>query len=131
LEPIAVTETFTLTPEHRAEFGRVGVLRLPGFLPSANVTAMADSLWADLRSRYGAERHDSKTWPVQRPSHFQAVVRSGAFAGLGTPELHQLGDALLGVGAWTAPKRPSGRAWREAEVGGHAQAAEGRGAMAR
>ncbi|HEX4197340.1 MAG TPA: hypothetical protein VHZ26_07860 [Caulobacteraceae bacterium] len=100
-----MTETFALTPEHRAEFDRVGVLRLPGFLPSAKVAVMAGALWADLHARYGAEPHDPKTWPARRPSHFQALVRSGAFAGLGTPELHQLGDALLGAGAWTSPKR--------------------------
>lgn len=95
--------TFELTPEHRAEFDRVGVLRLPGFFGAATIAPMADALWADLRQRYGAVRDRPETWTVQRTGQHQALQRSGVFDALCSPRMEALVDGFLGVGAWDRP----------------------------
>ena len=97
-----------LTPEQLDEFDRRGVLRLRGFYPKADIDSMADRLWADLEKRYGIHRDRPESWTVASPVKFQAVKRSGAFAALGSPKLHDLADALLGAGAWDEPARWGG-----------------------
>ena len=96
-----------LTSQQLAVFEQTGVVRLPGFLPKENIAAMADAIWADLRRRFGVERDRRDTWLLapHGPRGWQALIRSGAFSPLGTPELRELGDAFLGQGAWTPPKR--------------------------
>ena len=98
-------QRFTLTLEQREAFDRVGVLRLLGFYPAADIAGMADRLWADLEHRYGAIRRRPETWTVVRGAQFQAVERAGAFAALGSQPLFDLADALLGPGAWEKPRR--------------------------
>jgi hypothetical protein len=100
-----VATTFTLTLEQRQTFDRVGVLRLPGFYPAADIAGMADRLWSDLERRYGVLRKRPATWTVVRPAQFQAVERAGAFAALGSQPLFDLADILLGAGAWDKPRR--------------------------
>jgi len=96
-----------LTSEQLDMFEQTGVARLPGFLPRDNAAAMAEAIWADLRRRYGVERDQPETWTLapRSPRGWQALVRSGALNPLGTPELVDLGDAFLGRGAWTRPRR--------------------------
>jgi hypothetical protein len=94
-----------LTPAQQEDFDRIGVLRLPGLLPIADVAAMAHALWADLASRYAIVRDDPATWITVRPAQFQALKRSCAFAALGSPRVRALADSLLGAGAWEAPRR--------------------------
>jgi len=96
-----------LTSQQLAAFEQTGVVRLPGFLPKESVAAMADAIWADLNRRYGVERDRRDTWMLapHGPRGWQALIRSGAFSPLGTPELLELGDAFLGRAAWTTPKR--------------------------
>ena len=92
--------SFDITPEHRLQFERAGALRLPGFLPAADVQAMADRLWTDLGRRFGIDRRRRETWTVERPGQYQALQRSGAFRALGSPRLAALADAFLGEGRW-------------------------------
>jgi hypothetical protein len=99
-----VLTTFTLTPAHRAEFDRVGVLRLPAFYPAKVVAPMADALWSDAERRLGVRRNDPDTWTTERVMHHQELEKSGAFAGLATPALFDLANAFLGEGAWDQPK---------------------------
>jgi hypothetical protein len=99
----AVSQTSFLTPEQHAEFDRRGVLRLPGFYPADVIGPMADRLWADLEQRFGILRDHPESWTVANPAHFQALKRSGAFSGLGSPRMAALADAVLGEGAWDAP----------------------------
>jgi hypothetical protein len=100
-----VPTTFTLTPEQRETFDRVGALRLPGFYPAADIAGMTDRLWSDLERRFDIVRDRPETWTVVRPAQFQAVERAGAFAALGSQPLFDLADALLGAGAWDKPRR--------------------------
>jgi hypothetical protein len=98
-----VPQTFDLTPEHRDEFERRGVVRLPGFYPKADIDRMADRLWTDLEQRYGMRRDRPESWTVAAPAQFQALKRSGAFSALGSPRLLDLADALLDAGNWDKP----------------------------
>ncbi len=97
-------ESLSLTREQLEAFDRLGVLRLPGFYPKADIALMADRLWADIALRFGVLRDRPETWTVASPAHFQAVKRAGAFDALGSPRLLALADALLGAGAWHGPK---------------------------
>ena len=95
----------TLTSQQRAQFDGAGVLRLPGFFAAADIAAMADALWDDLGRRLGMRPAAPETWTTAHPAQFQALIRSGAFAALGSPALSALGDAFLGAGAWELPRR--------------------------
>jgi hypothetical protein len=98
--------TFTLTRGQAAAFERDGVLRLPGFYGADAIVPMADALWDDLARRYGALPGRPETWIDQRPAKFQALCRSGAFAPMMSPALHDLVDDLLGEGRWRAIADP-------------------------
>lgn len=98
--------TFTLAPEQRAAFDRDGVLHLPGFYHEDLVRPMAEAISADLGRRRGYDKARPETWTLERPSHFQAVSRSGAFAGLSNAKLKAVGDAILGAGRWREAARP-------------------------
>jgi hypothetical protein len=99
-----VPDTFTLTAGQLEEFDRRGVLSLPGFYPKAQIEVMADRLWADLEQRFGMLRHHPGSWTTTRPAQFHALARSGVFDALGSPSMSDLADALLGPGAWDAPR---------------------------
>jgi hypothetical protein len=102
-----MTDTFAITPRHMAAFERDGVLRLPGFYPAEILEPMADAIWADLRDRYGVDRRRRETWLEERPTHFQSLGRSGAFAQVNSPDLYALTDGLLGRGRWRAIGNPT------------------------
>lgn len=99
-----MARAFTLTPAQRESFARDGVLRLPGYLPAAEMAAMADAVWADLRRRFGIRRDAPDTWTTQRPAQFQALSRSGAFARLEQLGYAELAEAFLGAGWWRGAK---------------------------
>lgn len=97
-------DPFLLTEEQLDAFDRRGVLDLRGFYPRAVVDQMAHRLWADLEQRFAMVRDRPETWTVTIPAQFKALVRSGAFDALGSPEMLGLADALLGAGGWDAPQ---------------------------
>ncbi|HXQ12627.1 MAG TPA: phytanoyl-CoA dioxygenase family protein [Caulobacteraceae bacterium] len=69
---------------------------------------MAAAVWADLGARFGILREDPATWTVTRPFQLGPLVKRGAFEALGTPELGDLADALMGAGCWERPPRWGG-----------------------
>src|SRR5271165_4416937 len=69
-----------LTIAQRSEFDRLGILGLPGVIPSADVERMRERLWTALSRQHGVLREAPETWTDSRPAHFQSLVRSGAFA---------------------------------------------------
>lgn len=95
--------TSVLTPEQYDAFDQLGVVRLPGFYPASDIHAMANRLWADIERRFGMLRDRPDSWTIAGPAQFQALVRSGAFDALGSPEMAKLADALLDAGAWDPP----------------------------
>lgn len=94
-----------LTIAQRSEFDRLGIVRLPGAIPSADVEHMREGLWAALRSQHGVLREAPETWTVLLPAGFQALVRSGAFALMASGPVCEALDDLLGHGAWQQPGR--------------------------
>ena len=103
-----MSRTFTLATDQRAEFERAGLLRLPAFFPPDIFAPMADAVWADLAARLGIHRDDPATWTITRPFQLGPLVARGAFEALGTPELNDLADALMGAGRWERPPRWGG-----------------------
>jgi ectoine hydroxylase-related dioxygenase (phytanoyl-CoA dioxygenase family) len=94
--------TFTLTPEQRAIFDRDGMLRVPGFIPSATLAPMVDALWDDMRRRFSLDRDKPETWKDARPAQFQRLVATGAFDAIG-PYVSAVADTFVGAGEWTVP----------------------------
>lgn len=103
-----MSRDFTLTTDQRAQFERTGLLRLPGFFPRSIFAPMADAVWAELGARFGILRDDAATWTVTRPFQLGPLVARGAFEALGTPELGDLADELMGAGRWERPPRWGG-----------------------
>jgi hypothetical protein len=94
-----------LTIAQRSEFDRLGLLRLPGVIPSADVERMRERLWTALSRQHGVLREAPETWTVSRPAHFQALVRSGAFAPMASGPVCDALDDLFGPGGWQQPGR--------------------------
>jgi hypothetical protein len=91
--------SFVLTPALHATFERDGMLSVPGYFDPRDLTAMSDAIWADVRRRYGIERHQPATWHVQMPAQFKSLNRSGAFDAL-RPGCAAIADEFFGVGNW-------------------------------
>jgi hypothetical protein len=92
-----------LSKAQRTRFEDRGLLKLEGFVPRRRADTMADTLWKALAQRHHIHRRDRSTWTQERPMHFQALQKSGAFSALATPEVRALADELLGRGQWAEP----------------------------
>lgn len=95
--------TFSLTADQLAVFAETGVVQIEGFYPKSDIALMADRLWAWLETRFGLHRDRPDSWTIAHPTQFQPLKRSGAFAALGSDQLHALADQLLGPGTWVTP----------------------------
>ncbi len=95
-----------LTDRQRQEFERTGLLRLPGVVPTTDVTVMRDRFWEFLTRRDGIVPDRPGTWTVRVPHQLQQLRRAGAFARMGAPAVRAALDDLLGAGGWREP-----RAW--------------------
>jgi hypothetical protein len=63
-----------LPSAQRDEFDRRGILRLPGTIPPAEVTAMRQRLWQHLADTHGIHPDRPQTWPVHPPAQFQQLT---------------------------------------------------------
>jgi hypothetical protein len=115
------------------EFGRRGVLRLPGAMPTTAARTMHDRLWQHLREAYGAAPERPDSWPAAAPAHFQALTGTGAFDAMASLPVREAVDALLGgAERWRPPPhwgrplvtfpRPDGP-WRLPASGWHLDSA--------
>jgi hypothetical protein len=66
---------------------------------------MADAVWDTLARIHGIARDDRSTWCIAHPSRLDGTPEQPAFAPLHGGALHAAIDALLGAGAWRAPRR--------------------------
>jgi hypothetical protein len=115
-----------LSSHQRDEFGRRGLLRLPGAIPAAAVATMRERFWAFLAVEHGLLPDRPETWTIERPRHLQALRRSGAFARMAADPVVAALDDLLEPG-WRRPTTwglplvtfPSGAAWRVPTTGWH------------
>ena len=92
-----------LSSAQRAEFDRRGILRLPGTMPPAEVTAMRQRLWRHLAGTHGIHPDRPETWTVRRAAQFQKLTGTGAFDAMATSQLTAAIDGLLGTGRWQRP----------------------------
>lgn len=92
-----------LSSSQQREFAQHGLVRLPGAIERRDVTAMCDHLWRELADLYQIDRGAPETWTALRPSGFQSLVRSDAFAPMASPAVRAALDDLLGSGCWQAP----------------------------
>ncbi len=97
-----------LTANQHREFAESGLVRLAGAIPVRDAELMRKSVWRDLEKRYGIRPDGSETWRVERPSGFQELVRSGAFAPMGSSAVCEALDDLIGQGGWQRPDYWSG-----------------------
>jgi hypothetical protein len=117
-----------LSPEQRAEFDRLGLLRLPAVIPAAAVSLMRDRFWDHLSARHGIDRDRAETWTVEHPRHLQSLRRSGAFAAMASDGVRRALHDLLGPGCWQPPRAwglplvtfpVAGRGWHVPASGWH------------
>jgi len=94
-----------LTPEQRAQFDRVGIVRLPGAIARSDAEQMCDRVWDALRMRYGIRRDAPDTWGARRIAGFHDLPKSVAFEQIGSPAVCAALDDLLGCGNWQRPER--------------------------
>ena len=76
-----------LSSAQREEFDRRGILRLPGTIPPAEVTAMRQRAWEHLRDKHAMDRDRPETWTVRLPAQFQKLTGTGAFDAMATDQL--------------------------------------------
>jgi hypothetical protein len=94
-----------LSPAQCSEFEETGVLRLEQAVEPAAIGEMRDSLWEFMARVHGLARDDPTTWSDgDRPTGFQKLVGSDAFAKMASPTLCAAADELLGPGASRTPK---------------------------
>jgi Phytanoyl-CoA dioxygenase (PhyH) len=122
-----MSQTFTLTPEQRAQFAETGVVRVPGVIPEAATAAMADRLWEACERLHGVLRAQPETWTKHRVFQFNELRRDGAFLPMRSPGLEALLDDFFGERGWAAPQHwggplvtfPSGGEWTVTSASWH------------
>jgi len=92
-----------LSTEQLRTFAETGVVTLPGAVASTAVAAMRARIWQRLGALYRIRQDDPGSWHPARPSRFQTLTRSGAFAEMRTPALVDALDQLLGGHGWLEP----------------------------
>jgi len=94
-----------LSSVERGEFDRLGIVRLRGSIASAEVARMREQLWTALRRQHGVCCEAPETWTIPRPSGFQGLVRSGAFAPMPSVRVCEALDDLFSEASWQKPGR--------------------------
>lgn len=95
-----------LSQGQHEEFDRLGLIRLPAAIPSADAAAMRNRIWSFLHDRDAIERDNVSSWPAGPIFGFHQLSRSGAFAPLGSATISAAIDDLIGKGRW---RREGGR----------------------
>jgi hypothetical protein len=94
-----------LSIEQREEFERCGMLRLPGAIPAKDTDKMCDSVWSALRRHYDVRRGDPATWKALRITGTHDLPKYDTFAQVGSAQVREALDELLGRGNWEPPER--------------------------
>jgi hypothetical protein len=116
-----------VSPAERADFDRLGLLRLPAAVPAPAVDAMRDRMWAFLAAEQGIDPVRRETWPPGPARRLQALRKSGAFAPMASAAVLAALDDLLGAGGWPVPKAwglplitvPAAGTWQVPAAGWH------------
>jgi hypothetical protein len=91
-----------LTEDQRREFDQLGLLRLPGAIPAADVQAMRERVWETLEAK-DIRRDDPESWNQISGSFFRKTNETGAFNPMATPIVRQALDGLFGDTFWEEP----------------------------
>jgi hypothetical protein len=94
-----------LSVEHRDEFARFGILRIPSAIAPRDTEQMCNVVWAALQKRYQARRNAPNTWQAQRITGTHDLPKSETFAQIGSPQVRDALDDLLGRRNWEPPER--------------------------
>jgi hypothetical protein len=94
-----------LSVEQRDEFARFGILRIPGAIAPKHAQVMCDVVWTALQRRYEIRRGDPDTWKARRIAGSHDLPKSATFAQIGSPQVREALDDLLGRRNWEPPER--------------------------
>src|ERR1700682_1918261 len=94
-----------LSVEQQDEFARSGILRIPDAIAQRDAAKMCDVVWTALQRRYEIRRDVPDTWKARRISGMHDLPRSETFAQIGSPQVREALDALLGRRSWEPPER--------------------------
>ena len=94
-----------LTQQQREEFDRLGILRLPGAVPSERVKEMLDCVWDAAERRAEVRRNDPSTWKAQRLMGAHDLPASATFEQIGSPAVCDALDSFFGSHNWQRPAR--------------------------
>jgi len=94
-----------MTREQQDEFARSGILRLPGAIAPRDADAMCNRVWSALQKRHQVRREAPDTWQALRITGTHDLPKSETFAQIGSPQIREALDDLLGRGNWQPPER--------------------------
>jgi len=94
-----------LSVEQQDEFARSGILRIPGAIAPRDAEKMCNVVWSALLRRYEIRRDVPDTWKARRISGMHDLPRSETFAQIGSPQVREALDDLLGRRNWEPPER--------------------------
>ncbi len=94
-----------LSVEQQDEFARSGILRIAGAIAPKQAKEMCDVIWSALLRRYEIRRNAPDTWKARRISGMHDLPKSETFAQIGSPQVREALDDLLGRRNWEPPER--------------------------
>ena len=94
-----------LSVEQQNEFARSGILRIPGAIAQRDAQKMCNVVWTALHRSYEIRRNVPDTWKARRISGMHDLPRSETFAQVGSPQVREALNDLLGRGNWEPPER--------------------------
>ena len=94
-----------LSGEQRDEFARSGILSIPGAIAQRDAEKMCNVVWSALHRRYEIRSDVPDTWQARRITGTHDLPKSEAFAQIGSPQVREALDDLLGRHNWEAPER--------------------------
>jgi hypothetical protein len=92
-----------LSPTQRERFEARGLVKVEHVVPRRVAEDMASRLWGELARKHHIHRSERRTWRIERPAQLRAIQDSGAFRGMGSPEIVAILDDLMGRGRWERP----------------------------
>src|ERR1700756_529053 len=94
-----------LSVEQQDEFARSGILRITGAIAPKQAQEMCNVVWSALLRRYEIRRNAPDTRKALRITGSHALPKSETFAQIGSPQVREALDDLLGRRNWEPPER--------------------------
>ena len=94
-----------LSVEQPDEFASCGILRIPGAIAQKDTEEMRNVVWSALHRRYQIRSNAPDTWQGRRITGTHDLPKSATFAQIGSPQVRESLDDLLGRRNWEPPER--------------------------